>query len=149
MKAEQCKPGRVFVLRLEDGDKIPDCIETFAREQGILRGTVTLVGGIGGGKIVVGPEGDTSGDVVPMLHTLEGIHEAAAVGTLFPDEQGQPVLHMHAALGRAGVTRAGCVRAGVDVWIIGEVVIVELVDSIALRRRDPKTGFELLDIPEK
>ncbi len=31
-------------------------------------------------------------------------------------------------------------------WVIGEVVIIELTGSAALRRVDPLTGFELLEI---
>ena len=97
---------------------------------------------------------DNLGNIAPdheprVSTTLDGIHEVAGVGMIFPNERGEPVLHMHAALGRGGVTRAGCVRAGIDVWMIGEAVIRELVDSTSLRRRDPATGFELLDIGEK
>jgi hypothetical protein len=53
------------------------------------------------------------------------VHEIAGVGTIFPDESGAPVLHMHAAMGRDGVTRAGCIRPGIEVWQLGEVVILE------------------------
>lgn len=31
--------GRVFTLRLENGDKIPDCIETFAKDHDIKQRT--------------------------------------------------------------------------------------------------------------
>ena len=80
-----------------------------------------------------------------MLHELAGVHEIAGVGTIFPDESGKPVLHMHAALGREGITRAGCVRKGVDIWRVGEVIMIELLDNSATRKLDPSTGFELLD----
>ena len=35
MKYSQAKQGRVFVIRLEDGDVIHEEIEKFAREKGI------------------------------------------------------------------------------------------------------------------
>ena len=35
MKASEGKIGRVFVVRLEDGDVVPDCIERFAAEKSI------------------------------------------------------------------------------------------------------------------
>lgn len=47
MKATEGKPGRVFVLRLEDGDIVPDCIKQFAAAKNIKVGHVVLVGGIG------------------------------------------------------------------------------------------------------
>lgn len=147
MKAAQGSIGRVFVLRLEDGDRVPDCIEGFARREGVQRALCALVGGIGGGRVVVGPQEAGASPVVPLIHELQGVHEAAAVGTLFPDEEGTPRLHMHAALGREGLTRTGCVRKGIEVWKLGEVVLVELLGTDAVRRMDPATGFEVLEVP--
>ncbi len=143
MQSSQASLGRVFILRLEDGDRVPDCIETFAAANGVRQAFCALLGGIGSGRIVVG--GDAS-PVVPMLHELAGVHEVAAVGTIFPAEDGAPRLHMHGALGRQGQTRTGCLRGGVEVWKIGEVVIMELTGPVLTRRRDPATGFEMLAV---
>ncbi len=85
--------------------------------------------------------------VVPLFHTLAGAHETFAVGTLFPNEAGEPVLHMHAACGREGDAAVGCTRAGLETWLIGEVVLIEITGTEASRRRDPVTGFELLELP--
>ncbi len=144
MIVSQGAPGRIFVLRLGDGDTLPGSIETFAREHGVTRALCAALGGLGPGKLVTGPE---DGDVMPptpMLHDIAAIHEAAAIGTLFPDANGAPKLHMHAALGREGKTATGCVRPGLDVWKILEVVVIELTGLDLVRKRDPETGFELL-----
>lgn len=149
MQYAQGSLGRVFVIRLEDGDRLPDCIETFAREAGLQRGLVALLGGAGAGRLVVGPEDGAAEKITPMLRALEGVHEAAAVGTVFPDESGAPKLHMHAALGRGDDVLAGCVRQGVDVWKLAEVVVIEIEpdDEEAMRRvKDPVFGFEVLDV---
>lgn len=146
MKWRECGLGRVFVVRLEDGDRLPDSIENFARAVGVKRAIVNAVGGVESGRIVVGPEKtDTSAGVKPMTHEIEGVHEAAGVGTIFPDEKGNPVLHMHAAMGREGTTRTGCVRTGLNVWKVLEVMVVEILGDEPVRRRDPETGFELLE----
>ena len=55
MKASEGRLGRVFVIRLEDGDSIPACIEGFAEEKRISAGQVILIGGIDDGQVVVGP----------------------------------------------------------------------------------------------
>ena len=55
MKACEGRVGRVFVIRLEDGDVVPGCVERFAEEEGVSVGQAILVGGIGGGDVVVGP----------------------------------------------------------------------------------------------
>jgi predicted DNA-binding protein with PD1-like motif len=146
MRYSEGKVGRVFVLRLEDGDRLPAAIESFAQKHGVLRGMCILVGGIeGGGKIVVGPEDSRAMPPVPMFLKLAGVHEIAGVGTLFPDEKGKPVLHMHAALGRKSKTRSGCIRPGIHVWKIGEVILLEILENRAHRKKDAETGFELLE----
>jgi len=146
MKYSEGKLGRVFVIRLEDGDRLPSAIESFAAQNGVRRGMCILIGGINdGGKIVVGPEDGRVLPPVPMLFGLEGVHEVSGVGTLFPDSEGKPVLHMHAALGREGQTRTGCIRPGVEVWQVGEVILLEIIENEALRLKDRATGFELLE----
>lgn len=145
MRYSEAGLGRVFVIRLEDGDRLPETIESFAREKNLFRGLCILIGGAGGGsRIVVGPEDGEVIPPVPMILPLSGVHEVAGVGTIFPDESGNPSLHLHAAFGRGEQVRAGCVRPGVDVWKIGEVVILELTGSSSQRKKDPATGFSLL-----
>ena len=79
-----------------------------------------------------------------MEHILDNVHEIAGTGTIFPDGNGKPTLHMHIACGRQTSTVTGCVRKGVKVWHIMEVILFELVDSSATRALDSTTGFELL-----
>jgi predicted DNA-binding protein with PD1-like motif len=148
MRYSEAALGRVFVLRLEDGDPLNKTVETFARERGISRGLAFYVGGGAGGTgLVVGPDAGRHDAVVPLLHMLTGAQETFAVGTLFPNEAGEPVLHMHAACGREGDATVGCTRAGLETWLIGEMVLIEITGTDASRRRDPATGFELLELP--
>lgn len=144
MQAVQGSLGRVFVLRLEDGDHLPDCLETFAREQNIQGGLCALLGGIGQGKLVVGPEDAAAEKITAMTKAIEAVHEAAAVGTLFPNSQGDVKLHMHTALGRGDSSIVGCIRMGADVWKVAEVVIIEITGTGLSRKLDPSMGIELL-----
>ncbi|MFO8009230.1 MAG: DNA-binding protein [Dehalococcoidia bacterium] len=146
MKYSQGNPGRIFVIRLEHGDRLPEAVERFAAEHDVVRGMCILTGGIdSGGNIVSGPEDGEQMPPVPVLFELQGVHEVAGVGTIFPDSNGNPVLHMHAAFGRDGITRAGCIRPGVDVWQVGEVILLEITGNTAQRLSDSTTGFELLE----
>ena len=146
MRYTEGKVGRIFVVRLEDGDKLPEAIESFAQENKVSRGMCILVGGIkNGGKIVVGPEDSESMPIVPMIFGLKGVHEICAVGTIFPDRHGKPRLHMHAALGREGKTRSGCIRPGIEVWKLGEVIVLEITASTAHRKEDTEAGFNMLE----
>ena len=146
MKASEGKLGRVFVLRLEDGDVVPDCIERFAEEKKISVGHVVMVGGIGGGEVVVGPRRSDEMPPEPMLLPIDGAHEVAGVGVIAPGEDGKPVLHIHAALGRSGQTTTGCLRPGVTTWLVGEVILYEIVGANVTRVRDAKSGFGLLEV---
>jgi predicted DNA-binding protein with PD1-like motif len=145
MKACEGHIGRVFVIRLEDGDMIPECIERFAAKKGITVGHAILVGGIGGGEIVVGPRRSDEMPPEPMLLPVDGAHEVAGVGVLAPGEDGKPVLHIHAALGRSGQTMTGCLRPGVTTWVVGEAILYEILGTKAKRVKDKRTGFALLD----
>ncbi len=149
MKASEGRLGRVFVMRLEDGDVVPDCIERFAEEKGISVGHVILVGGIGGGEVVVGPRDSEERPPEPMLLPVDGAHEVVGVGVIAPDEEGKPVLHIHAALGRAGQTISGCLRPGVTTWLVGEAIIYEIVGADAVRVRNSESGFELLEVESR
>ena len=145
MKACEGQMGRVFIIRLEDGDVVPGCIERFAEENGVSVGQVILVGGIGGGEIVVGPQRSEEMPPQPMLLPIDGAHEVLGVGVLAPDEDGKPILHIHAALGRSGQTMSGCLRPGVTTWLVGEVILYEILGVKVARVRDEESGFSLLE----
>ncbi|MDD9304057.1 MAG: DNA-binding protein [Desulfobacter sp.] len=145
MKYSQAKLGRVFVIRLEDGDIVHETIEQFARDQGIRAASLIVLGGADkGSTLVTGPENGRADLIVPKTRDLDNVHEAAGVGTLFPNEKGEPVLHMHMACGRGFSTLTGCIRGGVKVWQVMEVIVQELEDSTGVRQLDKVTGFELL-----
>jgi len=146
MKSTEGKLGRVFILRLEDGDKIPDCIESFAEENHISAGQVILVGGIGSGQVVTGPRYSDRMPPDPLFLPVDGAHEVMGAGVLAPGPDGKPFLHIHGALGRSGQTLMGCLRPGVDTWLVAEVVIYEITGTDARRLMDERSGFVLLEI---
>ena len=145
MRYSQAKQGRTFIIRLEDGDIVHEEIEKFAREKSIKAAALIILGGADkGSKLIIGPEHGRREPIIPMEHILDNVHEIAGTGTIFPDEKGKPVLHMHMACGRKTSSVTGCVRKGVKVWHVMEVILFELVDTTAVRAFEPTTGFELL-----
>jgi predicted DNA-binding protein with PD1-like motif len=150
MQYEEAKQGRVFVLRLEHGETVHEVIEAFAREKNVSAAAVIAVGGVDeGSRLVVGPEAGNELPVSTMVHVLDNVHEIAGTGTLFPDENGDPVLHMHMACGRTSQTITGCIRNGVKVWQILEVIVFEMVETTGKRIFQPDLGFNLLRIPKR
>lgn len=146
MKYSQAKQGRIFVIRLEDGEILHEEIEGFAQKQGVQAAALIVVGGAdAGSRLVVGPAQARAKPVQPLEHIIDNVHEIVGAGTLFPDEKGTPILHMHIAGGRKDATVTGCVRKGVKVWHVMEVILWELLDTSAARLLDAETGFELLN----
>lgn len=145
MKASEGHVGRVFIIRLEDGDVVPECIEHFASENGVAVGHVVLVGGIEGGQVVVGPRHSNQRPPDPMLLPVDSAHEVVGVGVLAPGEDGRPILHIHAALGRSEHTLTGCLRLGVKTWLVGEVILYEILGTKAARVMDRESGLALLE----
>ncbi len=148
MQFTEAKLGRIFIVRLHDGDHLPDVLEQFAEKQKISSALCFMVGGVKErGRVVVGPKSPESEafPVEPVVTLLAGVSEVAGVGTIFQNEEGKPKLHMHASFGRGEKAITGCVRMGVDVWRIGEVVVLELAGTSAQRVVDKETGFELLE----
>jgi predicted DNA-binding protein with PD1-like motif len=126
---------------------IPGAVEALARERNVRAGALLILGGADeGSRLAVGPEDgdDVRPDMPVMQQVLEGVHEGVGAGTLFPDESGRPVLHLHLASGREASTITGCSRGGVVVWRYMEAVLFELADTAGRRVIDPETGFKML-----
>lgn len=146
MKSSEASMGRVFILRLEDGETVHEVLEKFAQEKHISSAAVILLGGAAeGSKLVVGPKDPGERPVIPMETMLGKTHEIAGVGTIFPNESGRPVSHIHVASGRGSSTITGCIRAGMRTWQVVEVVVFEILGTKSRRMIDPATGFELLE----
>jgi len=145
MKFSQAQQGRTFILRLEDGDIVHEVIEQFAADQGIRAAALIIIGGADdGSRLVVGPEEDRVLPLNPMKRALKNAHEVTGTGTIFEDEEGTPLLHMHMACGREGETTTGCIREGVKVWHVMEVVLFEIVGTTAKRVVEEPLGLKLL-----
>ena len=57
MKYSQAKQGRIFVIRLEDGDIVHEEIEKLAKMESIQAASLIIIGGIDKDSVlIVGPE---------------------------------------------------------------------------------------------
>lgn len=144
MKYTQGTLGRVFVAKLDDGDAIYDSILEIANNESIKSGFVMAVGGIRSGKVVTGPE-DPNTEVVPIVTDFNDARELVGFGTIFPAE-GKPTLHMHAGIGNHEHVMIGCPRIAANVYLVLEVVIVEMLGIDATREFDPKWAVHVLSL---
>jgi uncharacterized protein len=144
MEYTEGKLGRVFIARLEDGESVYDAVEQISIKEDIAAASVLAVGGMRSGKVVTGPK-DPKGKLVPHYEEFDDARELVGVGTMFRRE-GKPLLHFHAGIGRGDSALVGCPRAGMSVYLVLEVVIIEFVGVNALRDLDPATGLYLLKL---
>lgn len=150
MKSVLLNKGRTFVLTLESGENIKSEIEGFCKEQKISSAKITILGGVeAGSSFVCGPklvDGHPTERIIPTEYTTDAQTEMAAVGTVFPDENGNPVMHLHGSLGRNGMSATGCFRDKMVAWLTLEVIIEELTGATPIRKYDPSTGVAPLFI---
>jgi predicted DNA-binding protein with PD1-like motif len=144
MQISEAKLRRIFVVRLEDSEKLPDSIQQVARQKKIRSAMVLLLGGARDGKLVVGPDSRRKRHAILTQSFGKG-HEIMGIGTIFSGSKG-PELHLHTAVGRGRKTLVGCGRTGLKVHFIIEAVILEFTGLAARRVLDPATGFHLLKL---
>lgn len=144
MRYSQGSLGRVFVARLEDGESIYDAVTEIATNENIACAAVMAVGGMRRGKVVTGPK-STTGKIDPHFEEFDDAREIVGFGTVF-QQQGKPSLHFHAGIGRRDTALVGCPRGEMAVYLVLEVVIIELLGIDATRELDPEFGVHLLKI---
>lgn len=134
--------GRVVVMRLEDGDDAIASISNMVKAEGIRSAVFYLLGGIKDARVVVGPEKEEM-PPVPVWREIGESHEIIGIGTVFYQD-GEPKVHLHAALGKRDIVKVGCVRERSGTFLVLEVVVLELSGIDAVREFDPATGLSLL-----
>jgi predicted DNA-binding protein with PD1-like motif len=133
--------GRVFVVRIDDGEDMLVSMRQFIVDKGIQSGSILFLGALMNGRMVTGPEEPV---IPPLPHFVmfEGGWEVFGVGTFYPGEAG-PHIHYHASVGRAGHALTGCLREKAITYLIIEAVIMEFTGLVARRGFDKKTQMHL------
>jgi len=133
--------GRVFVVRIDDGEDMLISLRRFIHEKGVQAGSILFLGALMNGRMVTGPEEPV---IPPTPHFVmfEGGWEVFGVGTIYPGEGG-PHIHYHASVGRAGHALTGCLREKATTYLIIEAVIMEFTGLDARREFDEKTQMHL------
>ena len=133
--------GRIFVVRIDDGEDMLTTLHQFVQDKGVVAGSVIFLGALREGKMATGPEEPVI-PPVPHFVFFEGGWEVFGVGTIYPCEGG-PDIHVHSSVGRAGHALTGCLRETAVTYLIVEAVIYEITGLSARREFDPKTQVSL------
>ncbi|MHC4644740.1 MAG: PPC domain-containing DNA-binding protein [Planctomycetota bacterium] len=136
------KAGRVIAARLFEGEDLYESIHQIAAKENIKSAAVLITGGFREAQVVVGPKAEKP-KIVPDSKDFAGPGEVLGVGTIYCDDE-RPKLHLHAGIGKGSQTIVGCPRGGAKTFLIMEVTIIEIEGIKAERKRDEKTGLNLL-----
>ncbi|NYT04879.1 MAG: DUF296 domain-containing protein [Methanomicrobiales archaeon] len=141
MQYAECRIGRVFAVRIDDGEELHAALRTFFEEHRIAAATIQILGALRDGTMVTGPL-EAVMPPTPHYEEVTGGWEVIGFGTVFPGGDG-PALHLHAAVGRGRESRAGCLRGEAHPYLVVEAVIMELDGIRAARKPDSRTGVVL------
>jgi uncharacterized protein len=133
--------GRVFVVRIDDGEDMLLALRQFILDRNIQAGSIHFLGALMNGRMVTGPEEPVI-PPVPHFVMFEGGWEVFGVGTIYPGEGG-PHIHYHASVGRSGHALTGCLREKAITYLIVEAVIMEFTGLSARREFDEKMQVHL------
>jgi predicted DNA-binding protein with PD1-like motif len=133
--------GRVFVVRIDDGEDMLVSLHQFIIDKSVQAGSILFLGALMNGRMVTGPEEPVI-PPVPHFVMFEGGWEVFGVGTIYPGEGG-PHIHYHASVGRSGHALTGCLREKAITYLIVEAVILEFTGLSARREFDEKLQVHL------
>jgi predicted DNA-binding protein with PD1-like motif len=133
--------GRVFIVRIDDGEDMLLSLRQFSLDKNIQTGSIHFLGALMNGRMVTGPEEPVI-PPVPHFVMFEGGWEIFGVGTIYPGEGG-PHIHYHASVGRSGHALTGCLREKAITYLIVEAVIIEFTGLTARRELDVKMQLHL------
>jgi predicted DNA-binding protein with PD1-like motif len=133
--------GRIFVVRIDNGEDMLVSLRQFIDDKSIRAGSILFLGALMNGRMVTGPEEPVI-PPVPHFVMFEGGWEVFGVGTIYSGDGG-PHIHYHASVGRSGHALTGCLREKAITYLIVEAVILEFTGLSARREFDKKTQVHL------
>ncbi|MCK9299123.1 DNA-binding protein [Methanoculleus sp. YWC-01] len=141
MQYSEGQVGRIFTVRIDDGEDFLREIQRFVTAMNIQSGTIQFLGAVRSAKIVTGPKEPVI-PPSPRGEEIFGGWELLGFATIYPGEDG-PSIHLHTAAGKGIRSLAGCLREKAEVYLVIEAIITEFVGISARRLPDEKTGVNL------
>lgn len=148
MKYSVGEVDRAIIAKIEHGDDLLGSIKELAKKEKINSAVIIMLGALKSSKVVVGPREL----VIPpegMPRYFDDGREILAIGTIFNNNNEEPLLHIHGAMGREESVLVGCIRDLSEVYLVMELIIIELKGIHAHRLYDPNLLLNSLVIEDK
>ncbi|MFC0005583.1 PPC domain-containing DNA-binding protein [Micromonospora siamensis] len=134
--------GRVLVVVCDKGEEPVSVIGAALRRHDLRAGRVTAVGGFQQAEVGWFDRERRDYRRIPVREQVEVLSLLGDVAS----RDGEPVLHVHAVLGRADGSTVGGHLLSAQVWPTLEVIVTEVAPELA-KRVDPETGLALIAGP--
>ncbi|MCL7476505.1 MAG: DUF296 domain-containing protein [ANME-2 cluster archaeon] len=131
--------GRVFVARMDQEEDLLSELEDLALNENIRSAFFFIIGATGGAKVVTGPKQKSLPPEVTSKQ-FDDAKEILGVGNIFW-ENGKPKVHLHASAASNNEIIMGCFREFTEVFMVMEVVILEIEGIMSERLHDQTIGF--------
>ncbi len=141
MQYSEGQVGRVFTVRIDDGEDFIREIERFVAAMNIQSGMIHFLGAARNATLVTGPK-EMVVPPTPRREEIFGGWELLGFATIHPGVEG-PSLHIHTVAGKGIRSVAGCLREKAEVYLVVEAIVTEFVGISARRLPDEATGVNL------
>ena len=131
--------GRIFMIRIDDGEDLLHAIDRFVIAQKIKAGMLLFLGALREGNLVTGPE-EPLIPPVPHFESFGGGWEIFGIGTIYLGSNGSPKVHYHASVGRGVEALTGCLREKASTYLLVEAVLMEFGGIYGKRIKDQASG---------
>ncbi|MFP3982422.1 MAG: PPC domain-containing DNA-binding protein [Desulfurivibrionaceae bacterium] len=134
---------RIFTIRFDDGEDCLHGLINLIKEEKVRNGWLQIIGGLREVDLVTGPRKPVM-PPEPVWEEMRDGRETLGSGSVFWDENDEPRIHLHGALGLHGETLTGCLRQNSKVYLVMEVLLMEISGFTAGRPWYPEGGFNRL-----
>jgi predicted DNA-binding protein with PD1-like motif len=134
--------GRVIAVRFDHGEDFLAGLREIVLKEKIASGWFQIIGALDQAGVVTGPK-EPVVPPDPIWREVATVCEVVGSGSVHLDN-GEPKIHLHAALGDHGETLTACVRRNSRVYLTIEMLLFELVGLGASRPWDTQSEFSRL-----
>lgn len=135
--------NRVFLVRFDQGDDFLAGLLEVVKKEEIKNGWFHCIGGLAEADVVIGPKEPTM-PPAPIWQQVDSPRELLGTGSIYPDEHGEPKIHLHTSLGEHGKAMTVCTRKNTKTYLIIEAYIIEITGIKASRPWYEAGGFNRL-----
>lgn len=136
----ELKLGRILVIRLKIGDRIPEDLIEYLKDANLKSGIIIGIGGLSRAVIGFYRKGEYIEEEI-VAHEGEAVELSALLGNV-ASSKGEITLHLHATVGIRDKVLAGHLIEA-EVNPTGEIFVLEVKPELE-REYEPTTGLRLL-----